>query len=65
MTMNPLYPRGKPCSIGTHNQTARNQTLFLAIVHGVMMELRLRISNPVMSPSIEFESKVSLYLPSP
>ena len=29
MTMSPLYPRGKPRSTGTHNETVKNLVLFL------------------------------------
>ena len=28
MTMSPLYPSGKPCSRGTHNETLKNLALF-------------------------------------
>ena len=27
MTMSPLYPSGKPCSTGTHNETVKNLAL--------------------------------------
>ena len=33
MTMGPLYPRGKPCSRGTHNETVRKQDLFSSIIN--------------------------------
>ena len=29
-TMSPLYPRGKPCTTGTHNKTVKKMTLFSA-----------------------------------
>ena len=47
MTMSPLCPCGKPCSTGTHNKTEEKLTLFSAIINGIMMESRLRVSNPV------------------
>ena len=46
MTMSPLYPCGKPCSRGTHNETVKNLALFSSIINGIMMESRLRISVP-------------------
>ena len=33
MTMSPLYPCGKPCSRGTHNETAKNAALSPAFDH--------------------------------
>ena len=33
MTMNPLYPCGKPCSGGTHNETVKNLALLTSIVN--------------------------------
>ena len=47
MTMSSLYPCGKPCSTWTHNEKVKKVTLFSAIINGIMMESRLRISNPV------------------
>ena len=44
MTMSPLYPCGKPCSRGTHNETVKYWAQFSSIVNGIMMESRLRIS---------------------
>ena len=35
MMMSPLYPWGKPCSTGTHNETVKNLTLFSAIINGL------------------------------
>ena len=46
MTMSPLYPCGKPCSRGTHNETVKNLALFSSIISGIMNESRLRISIP-------------------
>ena len=46
MTMRPLYPCGKPCSRGTHNETVKNLALFSSIINGITKELRLRISIP-------------------
>ena len=46
MTMNPLYPCGKPCSRGTHNETVKNLVLFSSITNGIVKESRLRISIP-------------------
>ena len=46
MTMSPLYPCGKPCSRGTHNETVKNLALFCSIIDGIMMETRLRMSVP-------------------
>ena len=47
MTTSPLYPCGERCSTGTHNKTVKELILFSAIINGMMMESRLRISNPV------------------
>ena len=49
MTMNPLYPCGKPCSTGTHNETVKKLTQFSAFINRIMMESRLRISIPCQS----------------
>ena len=39
--MSPLYPCGKPCSTGTHNETMKKLTLFLsAFICRIMMESR-------------------------
>ena len=46
MTMSPLYPSGKPCSRGTHNETVKNSALFSSIINGIMKESQLRISFP-------------------
>ena len=46
MTMSPLYPCGKPCSRGTHDETVKNLALFSSIINGIMKESRLRISIP-------------------
>ena len=46
MMMSPLYLCGKPCSTGTHNDTVKQLTLFSAVVNGIMIESRLRISVP-------------------
>ena len=46
MTMSPLHPCGKPCSTGTHNETVKNLALIAAIINGIMMKSRLRISIP-------------------
>ena len=40
LTMSPLYPCGKPCSRGTHNETVQNLALFCSIINGIMMESR-------------------------
>ena len=34
MTMNPLYPYGKPSSTGTHDKTLKKLALFAAIING-------------------------------
>ena len=34
MTMSPLYPCGKPCSRGTHNETVKILALFSSIING-------------------------------
>ena len=47
MMISPLYPFGKPCSTGTHNETVKKLTLFFAFINRILMESRLRISNPV------------------
>ena len=44
--MSPLYPCGKPCSRGTHNETVKNLALFSSIINGIMKESRFRISIP-------------------
>ena len=44
MTMTPLYPCGKPCSRGTHDETVKNLAQFSSIINGIMMESWLRIS---------------------
>ena len=36
MTMSPLYPCGKPCSRGTHNETVKNPAYLL---HSIMIQL--------------------------
>ena len=46
MTMSPLYSSGKPCLTGTHNETVKKLALFSAIIRGIMMESRLRVSVP-------------------
>ena len=46
MTMSPLYPCGKPCSRGTHNEKLKNLALFSSIINGIMKESRLRFSIP-------------------
>ena len=46
MTMSPLYPCGKSCSRGTHNEKVKNLALFSSIINGIMKESRLRISIP-------------------
>ena len=46
MTMSPLYPSGNACSAGFHNETVKKLTLFCAFINQIMMESRLRISNP-------------------
>ena len=46
MTMSPLYPRDKPYSRGTRNETAKNWALFSSVINGIMIESRLRISIP-------------------
>ena len=47
MTMSPLYPCGKPCSTGTHNETVKKLALFSAIIIGIVMESRAGISIPL------------------
>ena len=46
MTMSPLYPWGKPCSRGTHDETEKNLAIFSSIINAIMMESRPRISIP-------------------
>ena len=46
MTISRLYPCGKPCSRGTHNETVKNIAQFSSIINGIMMESRLRVSIP-------------------
>ena len=46
MTRSLLYPCGKPCSRGTHNETVIILALFSSIINGIMKESRLRISIP-------------------
>ena len=46
LTMNPLYPCGKPCSRGTRNETVKKLTLFSAIIKGIIMESQLRTRIP-------------------
>ena len=45
--MSPLFPCGKPCSRGTHNETVKNSALFSAIINGIMIENCLKSHNPV------------------
>ena len=52
MTTSPLYPCGKPCSRGTNNVKVKNLVLFSSIIKAIMMESRLRNSNPVGVVSI-------------
>ena len=47
MMMSLLYPCGKPGSTGTHNEIVKKLTIISAFIKGIMMESRLRISNPV------------------
>ena len=35
MTMSLLYPCGKPCSTGTHNETVKKLTLFSKVINGI------------------------------
>ena len=44
MAMSPLYPCGKSFSTGTHDEIMEKVFLFSAIIYGIMMESRLRIS---------------------
>ena len=46
VTMGIFYPCGIPRSTETHNVTAKKLTLFSAIIIGIMIESRLRISIP-------------------
>ena len=46
MTMSLLYPCGKPCSRGTHDETMKTLALFFSIINGIMIESQLRISIP-------------------
>ena len=41
MTMNPLYPCGKPCSRGTRNETVKNLALSPAFVHDSINRIRI------------------------
>ena len=59
MTMSPLYPCGRPCSRGTHNETVINLALFSSIINGIMMESRLRISIPW--GSFKFFNRIEIY----
>ena len=52
MTMSPMYICSQPCSTGTHNETVKKLTLFSALMKGIMIESRLRISNPVRFLSV-------------
>ena len=45
--MSPLYPSGKPCAIGTHNEEGKMMILFSAINDVIMIETGCEISNPV------------------
>ena len=47
MTMSSLYPCGKPGSTRTRIETVKKLTIISAFIKGIMMELRLRTSNPV------------------
>ena len=58
MMISPLYPNGKPCSRGTHNETVKNLALFSSIINGMMKELRLRISIPWECFQFSIESKI-------
>ena len=40
MTMSPLYPCGKPCSRGTHNETVKNPALSPAFDHDSIDRIR-------------------------
>ena len=44
--MSPLYPCGKLCSRGTHNETVQSLAQFSSIINGIMMESQLGISIP-------------------
>ena len=41
MTMSPLYPFGKPCSRGTHNETVKNPALSPAFDHDSIDRIRI------------------------
>ena len=56
MRMSPLYPCGKLCSKGTHNETLKNLALFSSIINGIMMESRLRIS--VLLECLQFFNRI-------
>ena len=56
MTMSPLYPCGKPCSRGTHNEIVKNLALVSSIINGIMMESRLRMS--VLRKCFQFFNRI-------
>ena len=46
MTMSFLYPSGKPCSKGTHNETVKKLALF-SVINGIMIGITASNLNPV------------------
>ena len=54
VTMSPLYPCGKPCSIGTHNEIVKKLTLFFVFIHRIMIESELRMSSPMSRNRVRF-----------
>ena len=53
MTMSLLYPCGKPCSTGTHNETVKRLILFSAVINGIMIETFFMIESRLLWDSIE------------
>ena len=62
MTISPLYPCGKPCSRGTHNETVKNLALFSSIINGIMKKSRLRIPSRGSVFYSPIKSKISSHL---
>ena len=51
MTMSLLYPCGKPCSTGTHNEEEKKPALFSAIIHSMIYD---GITNSKLNPKGAF-----------
>ena len=57
MTMRPLYPCGKPCPTGIHNEILKKLTLFSASINGIMEAKASNLFNRIEN-SITFAGKI-------